>query len=81
MTMKKEIDWNLCFIWGIQGSKKLQSSLDAQPISVRQAYNDLADRIKEFHHMSLFPVPLKMNKLKGKLELDDALTRQISQKI
>ena len=37
-----------------------------------QAFNDL-DRIKRFNHMNLLPVPLKMNKLKGKLKLGDSL--------
>ena len=64
---EKEIDWNLCFICQTQESEKLQSSSDAWWISGSQAYNDLTDCIKKFHHMNLLRVPLKINKLKGKL--------------
>ena len=72
---EKEIDRNLYFICQTQGSEKLQSSSDARLISASQAYNDLADRIKKFHHMNLLPVPLRMNKLRGKLEPGDSLIR------
>ena len=72
---EKETGWNLCLICQTHEWEKLQSSSDAQSISASQAYNNPADRIKKFHHMNLLPVPLKMNKLRGKLHLGDSLTR------
>ena len=71
---EKEIDRNICFICQTQGSEKLQSSSNARSISASKASNDLADRIQKFYDMNLLPVPLKMNKLRRKLELGDSLT-------
>ena len=72
---EEEIDWELCFICQTEESEKLQSSSDARSTSGIQAYNDLADRIIKFHSMNLLPVQLKMNKLRGTLELGDSLIR------
>ena len=71
---EKEVDRNICFICQTQGSEKLQSSSNARSISASKASNDLADRVQKFYDMNLLPVPLKMNKLRRKLELGDSLT-------
>ena len=72
---EEEIDGELCFICQTEESEKLQSSSAARSTSGIQAYNDLADRIIKFHRMNLLPVQLKMNKLRGRLELGDSLIR------
>ena len=43
-----------------------------------QPHKDLPDQIKNFHHMNILSVPLKMNTLRGNLELDDSLARHVA---
>ena len=73
MTMEKKLTGIYAFICQTQGLEKLQLSLDAISISVSQV-----DQIKNLHHMNLLSVPLKINTLRGNLELSHSLIRLVA---
>ena len=68
--MEKKLTGIYAFICQTQGLDKLQPSLDAKSIFVSQV-----DQIKNLRHMNLLSIPLKMNTLRGNLELGHSLIR------
>ena len=71
--MEKKLTGIYAFICQTQGLDKLQPSLDAKSISVSQV-----DQIKILRHMNLLSIPLKMNTLRGNLELGHSLIRLVA---
>ena len=58
---KHKINWNKCFIWQKDSTKKLQSSLKAQLTDPVKAYQELGDRILKFEWLNVLPVPMELD--------------------
>ena len=60
-------DWTLCFLCQKQTSEKLQCPALSKT-DPKQLYDELADRIKEFHSIKMLPIPLNIPSNVVKLE-------------
>ena len=65
-------DWTLCFLCQKQTSEKLQCPALSKT-DPKQLYDELADRIKEFHSIKMLPIPLNIVKLEDGLSLGQSL--------
>ena len=65
-------DWRLCFLCQKQTSEKLQCSALSKT-DPKQLYDELADRIKEFHSIKILPILLNIVKLEDGLDLGQSL--------
>ena len=60
-------DWTLCFLCQKQTSEKLRCSALSKT-DPKQFYDELADRIKEFHSIKMLPIPWNIPSNVVKLE-------------
>ena len=65
-------DWTLCFLCQKQTSDILQWSALSKT-DPKQLYDELADRIKEFHSIKMLPIPSNIVKLEDGLDLGQSL--------
>ena len=65
-------DWTLCFLCQKQTSEKLQCPALSKT-DPKQLYDELADRIKEFHSIKMLPIHLNIVKLENGLDLGQSL--------
>ena len=65
-------EWTLCFLCQKQTSERLQCSVLSKT-DRKQLYDELADRIKEFHSIKMLPIHLNIVKLENGLDLGQSL--------
>ena len=65
-------EWRLCFLCQKQTSERLQCSVLSKT-DRKQLYDELADRIKEFHSIKMLPIPSNIVKLEDGLDLGQSL--------
>ena len=67
-----ETDWTFSFLCQKQTSEKLRCSALSKT-DLKQFYDELADRIKEFHSIKMLPIPSNIVKLEDGLDLGQSL--------